>query len=101
MNFTLLLGKLIESLIRDRTVQHMSKYNLIGSNLHNAGKGKACFSNLLKCFEKVNKIVDKSDLVNIIYLDFQKIPNTVLHKRLLREKYNYEVRGKISQWIKN
>lgn len=79
----------------------MSKYNLIRSNLHNVGKGEACFSNLLKCFEKVNKIVDKSDLVNIIYLDFQKIPNMVLHKRLLREKYNYELRGKISQWIKN
>lgn len=101
MNFTLLLGKLIESLIKDRIVQHMDKYNLIGSNPHNVSKGKACFSNLLKCFEKVNKIVDKGALVNIIYLDFQKTRNTVLHKRLLREKYNYEVRGKISQWIKN
>lgn len=36
-----------------------------------------------------------------MYLDFKKIPDTVFRKRLLREKYNYEVRGKISQWIKN
>lgn len=79
----------------------MDKYNLIGSKLHNISKGKACSSNLLKCFEKVNKIVDKGDPVNIIYLDFQKTPYKVFHKRLLREKYNYEVRGEISQWIKN
>lgn len=79
----------------------MDKYNLIGSKLHNISKGKACSSNLLKCFEKVNKIVDKGDPVNIIYLDFLKTPYKVFHKRLLREKYNYEVRGKISQWIKN
>lgn len=88
MNFTLLLGKLIESLIKDRIVPCMDKFNLIGSNLHSVGKGKAYFSNLLKCFGKVNKLEDKGDLVNIIYLDFQKIPDMVLHKRLLKEKYN-------------
>lgn len=67
----------------------MDKYNLIWSNLHSVCKGKAYFSNLLKCLGKVNKLEDKGDLVNIIYLDFQKIPDMVRHKRLLREKYNW------------
>lgn len=88
MNSTLLLGKLIESLIKDRIVQLMDKYNLIGSNLQKVGRRKAYFSDLLKCLGKVNKLEDKGDPVNIIYLDFQKIPDMILHKRLFREKYN-------------
>lgn len=88
MNSALLLGKLIEGLIKDRIVQCMDKYNLIGSNLHNVGRGKVYFSKLLKCLGKVNKLEGKGDLVNIIYLDFQKIPDVILHKRLLGEKYN-------------
>lgn len=88
MNSTLLLGKLIESLIKDRIVQLIDKYNLIGSNLLSVGRGKEYFSNLLKCLGKVNKLGDKGDPVNIIYLDFRNIPDMILHERLIREKYN-------------
>lgn len=88
MNCTSLLGKLVESLIKARILQHMDQYNLTGSNLHNIGRGKVYFSNLLKCLAKVNTLDYKGDLVNIIYLDFQKIPGMLLHKRLLSEKYN-------------
>lgn len=96
MNFTLLLGKLIESLIKAKMVQHMDKYNLRRWDQQNFSKGKSFLFNLLTFFEKVNKIVDKGDLVNIIYLDFQKASDKVPHKRLLRNLYNHELRGKVS-----
>ena len=59
VNYTLFLGKEIKNIIKDKIAQQMNKYKLIGSKLHNINKGKACSPNLLKCFEKVNKIVDK------------------------------------------
>lgn len=62
VNCTFFLGKQIKNIIKDRISQQMDKYKLKGSKLHNINKGKSCSPNLLKCFEKVNKIVDKVDL---------------------------------------
>lgn len=66
----MLPGGLKESLIKATIVQHLAKYNLIGSNLHSFWKGKLCLSNLLEFFEMLNESGDKGFPADIIYSDF-------------------------------
>lgn len=55
---------------------------------------------MLEDSENINKTVDEGDLVDIIYLDFQKALEKVPHKRILKIINNNEARGKGLSWIK-
>lgn len=57
--------------------------------------------NLLVFFERVKKRVDERELVDIIYLDFQKAFDKVSHKRLLRKLSSHGVRGEVLSRIRN
>ena len=58
---------------------------MLRENQHGFCKGKLCLTNLLEFFEKVNRHVDAGELVDIVYLDFQKAFDVVHHQRLLRK----------------
>lgn len=57
--------------------------------------------NLLVFFGRVKKRVDERELVDIIYLDFQKAFDKVSHKRLLRKLSSRGVRGEVLSRIRN
>ena len=44
--------------------------------------GKSCFSNLLETVQEINRILENGDEVDLIYFDFQKAFDKVLHERL-------------------
>lgn len=62
-------------------------------------EGKLQKSNLLEFFDHVNKVVDKGEPGDIIYLDFQKAFDKAPHNRLLRKLSDR--RGKVLSWIIN
>lgn len=49
----------------------------------------------------MKKRVDERELVDIIYLDFQKAFDKVSHKRLLRKLSSHGVRGEVLSRIRN
>lgn len=73
---------------------------MIVSNQHCFCKGKLCLSYLLEFFGNVHKVVDKGELVELMYLDFQKAFDNVLHKRLLKKVSRSGVRVKVFSWSK-
>ena len=70
-------------------------------NQHGFCKGKSCLTNLLEFFEKVSRHVDVGELLDIIYLDFQKEFDVVPHQRLLRKLHSQEIRGQVLLWTEN
>lgn len=78
MSLTYLPNKLVELIIKNRLIKHLD-HDRKGSNLHSFCTGKSCLSNLLQFFDCLNKkTMNKGELVDIIYLDFQKafkVPN--------------------------
>ncbi|KAG6933041.1 hypothetical protein G0U57_020115, partial [Chelydra serpentina] len=83
VSLTSVLGKVVETIVKNKIVRHIEEHKLLGKSQHGFCKGKSCLTNLLEFSEGVNKHVDKGDPVDIVYLDFQKAFDKVPHQRLL------------------
>ena len=83
VSLTLVICKLLESLIKDHLVDFLVKNNLINPSQHGFLKARSCLTNMLCFLEDVTKWVDERSPVDIIYLDFKKAFDKVPHKRLL------------------
>ncbi len=73
----------MESILRDELMRFLEENNLI-NNFHHGLKHKcSCLTNLLDFYNEVFNTYDETRVVDIIYLDFQKVFDKVPHKRLL------------------
>ena len=62
------IGKLLESLIRDAMINHLSHNRLINKSQHGLRHKKSCLTNLLEYLEYVVNQTDAGDPVDVIYL---------------------------------
>lgn len=62
---------------------------LSGTSQHGFTKRKSCFTNLISVSNKLTHLVDEWKVVNVIYLDFHKAFDTVLHITFLYELSSY------------
>ena len=74
---------MLETLIRDKLVNHLEKNKLLRNTQHGFRNKRSCLTNLLDFLHDVFNCYDDSKAVDIIYLDFQKAFDKVPHKRLL------------------
>ena len=72
------------SLIRDKTVAFLESNNIVKDSQHGFRNKRSCLTNLLDFFHHVYNLFDEQT-VDIIYLDFQKAFDKVLHKRLINK----------------
>ena len=93
--------KVMESLLRDIILKHVMENNLLSEDQHGFSKGKSYMSNLLITLEDVTESLDEGFGVDIIYLDYSKAFDTVLHKRLISKLEAYGISGEILQWIQD
>ena len=82
ISLTSLVCKILESLIKDSIVCHLSKFSLIKDSQHGFTKNRSCLTNLLEFLEEVTSTLDTGKPVDIIYLDFAKAFDKVPYKRL-------------------
>ena len=100
ISWTSVPGKILEKLICDDIVDHMTKYNLFSSEQHKFIRGKSCTTQLLNVLEDLTQALDNGKVVDVIYLDFCKAFDKVPHRRLLKKLWSYGIRGKLHIWIK-
>ncbi|MEW8548552.1 MAG: reverse transcriptase domain-containing protein [Candidatus Thiodiazotropha sp.] len=91
--------KLMERLIRDELVEHMSRNNFFSPFQHGFISGKSCVTQLLEFLDEITEALDQGEDIDIIYLDFSKAFDKVPHKRLMKKLWGYGIRGKIHKWI--
>ena len=87
--------KLLEKIIRDKIVKHMTDNDLFSKAQHGFIKGKSCVTQLLAFLEDITQAIDNGEDVDVVYLDFCKAFDKVPHKRLLKKLHGYGIRGKI------
>jgi len=101
VSLTIILCKVLESLIRDKAIDHLNLYKLIKNTQHGFVKNRSCLTNLLVFLEEVTNYVDSGCPVDVIYLDFQKAFDKVPHKRLLHKLAAHDIGGELLLWIEN
>ncbi len=101
ISLTSIVCKMLETLIRDKLVNHLEKNKLINNTQHGFRYKRSCLTNLLDFFYDIFNQYDENKAVDIIYLDFQKAFDKVPHKRLLTKLKSHGIQGVILKWIGN
>ena len=98
ISLTSLVGKVMESIIRDHIMTHIQTYKLIHQSQHGFLPARSCQSNLLECIETVTDEVDNHNM-DIAYLDFAKAFDKVPHERLLLKIKSMGIHEQVTLWI--
>ena len=69
-------------------MNHLNTHTLLLKSQHGITKGKSCLTNLLSFLEDVTRAIDEGKPLDVIYLDFSKAFDKVLHIRLRMEILN-------------
>ena len=99
VSLTSVCCKVMESIIRDSIVEHLTRYQLVRPSQHGFMNSKSTQTNLLEYMEKLTKLVDEGHCVDVIYCDFSKGFDVVPHKRLLTKCEGLGIRGKVIRWV--
>jgi hypothetical protein len=99
ISLTSIVGKLLESIVKDFLVEHLDKFKLINDSQHGFRKGRSCLTNLLDFMETVTKKLDEGDSVDLVYLDFSKAFDKVPYVRLLNKLKSHGILGSTLTWI--
>ena len=101
ISLTSIVGKLLETLIKETLMDHLLKNELIRNSQHGFLPNKSCATNLLEFLEYLTKSVDEGNSIDILYLDFAKAFDKVPHKRLLAKIKDLNINGNLLKWIEN
>ena len=99
VSLTCVSCKLLESILKDDIMQHLTSNKLLKKSQHGFMAGKSCTTNLLEFLKKVTEAAGKGKSVDIVYLDFAKAFDKVPTERLLKKLTGHGVGGKIKNWI--
>ena len=83
VSLTCVVGKVMESLIRDKIVEHLEKYSLIRASQQRFMAGRSTTTNMLVYMETLIRLMDEGHAVDVLHLDFSKPFYKVPHRRLL------------------
>ena len=101
ISLTSVICKTLEKLIRNAIVNLMEKNSPFNKSQHGFMKTRSCMTQLLETLEEWTDLLDQNFSIDVIYLDFQKAFDTILHQRLLSKVHAYGIRGKVYEWIRN
>ena len=99
ISLTSIIGKILESIIKDIIVEHLEKFKLIYDSQHGFRKGRSCLTNLLDFIEVVTHHLDEGQPVDLVYLDFAKAFDKVPFCRLFKKLEAHGIGEQVLQWI--
>jgi len=98
VSMTSVVCKIMERMIRDVMMQHLTANDLIYKGHHGFMPRKSCVTNLLESMDTITDAVNNGFLVILILLDFEKAFDTVPHEEILEKLRAYGFDEKIVRW---
>ena len=94
-----ILCKVMESVIRDTMVEHLTRKCLLRQSQHGFIRGTSTVTNLLEYLEELTKAVDRGDDMDVLYMDFTKAFDKVPIRRQLSKCHGLGIREKLLAWV--
>ena len=101
VSLTSVLCKVLERVIREQIMSYLFETNRIPRNQHGFLPRKSTVTNLLECLEDWSLNFDRGVQTDIIYLDYSKCFDTVVHSKLLHKLSKYGFKGVALGWLEN
>ena len=67
---------------------------------HGFMNSRSCLTNLISFYDKVTRLVDEGQAVDVVYLDFSKAFDTVPHNILVEKLAAHGLDGRTLLWVK-
>ncbi len=101
ISITPICCRILEKIIRTKSVQHLTSNNLISIYQHGFRQGYSCVTQLLESIDDWTEAIDNGEDVDIIYLDFKAAFDKVPYQRLLNKVKGYGIGGKVLSWLQD
>ena len=101
ISLTSICCKILESIIRDKIIDYMITNKLFADQQHGFVPNRSCMTQLLCVIEDWTKWIDEENCIDTIFLDFQKVFDSVTHEHLLSKLKAYGILGKYHSWIRD
>ncbi|XP_047144681.1 uncharacterized protein LOC124818180 [Hydra vulgaris] len=95
LSLTSIVCKVMESIIRDTLMNHLTKNSILSDSQHGFSSSKSCCINLLETFDIIIQALEENLSVDIRFLDFAKAFDSVAHKRLLLKLQSYGIQEQL------
>ena len=99
ISLTCIYVKIMERIIWKQLLQFFNTYSISPINQHGCLPKKSVTCSL-QCLNIWASHLDKSEPVDVVYLDFEKAFDRVPHRRLLLKLEHAGVKGLLLEWIK-
>ena len=80
-------------------MDHMTTNDIFVDEQHGFVPGRDCVSQLLMCLEEWTHFIERGECFDVIYMDFCKAFDSVLHEMLVLKLKNIGIDDDISFWI--
>lgn len=91
--------KVMETIVNDTLTHFLTENKLIDKNQYGFMKNKSCASQLLHCKNIWTKNLDDRKPIDIIYIDFCKAFDSVVHSKLLLKLKHLGISKTLLTWI--
>ena len=89
----------MERIISDHLLVYLNTHELISPHQYGFQKSSSTITHLLDCQNDWVKAQNDGDCVDIIYLDYAKAFDSVVHNKLLIKLAAYGIRDTLLSWI--
>ena len=72
----------------------------IRPNQYGFTNSRSCLTNLISFYDKVTRLVDEGQAVDVVYLDFSKAFDTVPHNTLMEKRVAHSLDVRMLCWVK-
>ena len=100
ISLTSVSGKVMERILSGTIMDQLKVNQGIRPSQHGFTNGRSCLTNLISFYDKVTRLVDEGQAVNVVYLDFSKAFDTVLHNILMEKLAAHGPDGCTLHWVK-
>ena len=101
ISFTSVPGKVMERIISGTIMDQLKVNQRIRPSQHGFMNGRSCLTNLISFYDKVTRLVDEGQAVDVVYLDFSKAFDTVPHNILMEKLAAHGLDGCTLRWVKH